>query len=151
MEGSQFSNMTKIPGSVADLGPNSGVCLQSPRSQTQDSAAVILAFYPVILTAPPPPALPLTHRQKLLGSLILLWCHPMQGPSLSSNTYLPFADFPFSSSHCAHWKFFSIVKTKQNKILQAFSETRFSPKNISLLVFLLGKRRRSPGSIPRNH
>lgn len=65
----------------------------------------------------------------------------MWGSSLSSNTYLPFADFPSSSFHCVDWKFFSIVKTKQNKTLQAFSETQLSAKNISFLSLHSGRRR----------
>lgn len=65
----------------------------------------------------------------------------MWGSSLSSNTYLPFADFPSSSFHCVDWKFFSIVKTKQNKTLQDFSETQLSAKNISFLSLHSGRRR----------
>lgn len=129
-----------------------------------------LAFSLVILCLPPHPI----HLPESLESWILsydvIW---HRDPPFLPPACLPFADFPSSSFHCAHWKLFSIVKGKKQKTknpwnlkkwknnkktllntfclhtvcclyLQAFDESWFCPRNISFLLFLSSKRRRSP-------
>lgn len=103
----------------------------------------------------------------------LLWCHLIQGPSLSSTSlssfcWLPFQLFPLCTLktlfHCKRKKTknknpWNLKNLKNNKktlldtfclhtvrclYLQAFDESWFCPRNISFLLFLSSKRRRSP-------
>ena len=152
---SHLGNVTRIP--------------KSPRSQSQkqiqdlisDSDSKVPILDPAVMA---PPSWPFTGLFLVPHSILLtsissevmnppLWCHLVQGASLSPNSLLSFHWLPFQFfPPCMLKTLFLCTKNLSPSCfpmachclcLQPFSETWFSPKNLSFLLFLSGKRRRS--------